>query len=204
MTASLRQRVVLVIVAVIVIASLWRTLSLEAEKRRIATAYDQARQTLSQLQAEREQLSAELGSAQETIEGQTTDLAGLQSELQRVKDELDQSVAELSSLQQSHEQLRQRDASLSSQLGSLMAEKAQLEAKLSSITELRLAIREVTRQIWNERWAAWRARAQALKEEDQRRLAAGNRGYLVREGLPTLGASRRLHVNVLEPQSTQE
>ena len=199
-----RSRVVLVVVAVIVVASLWRTLSLETEKRRINTAYQEAQQAITELQQERAKLSAELGSAQETIEGQAGDLTGLQSELQRVKEQLDQNVAELTSLQQQHEQLRQHDVSLSTQLSSIMTEKAQLEAKLSSIQELRLAIREVKRTMWNERWAAWRAHVQSQKAEDQRQLAAGNRGYLVHDGLPTLGSSRRLHVNVLEPQSTQE
>ena len=199
-----RSRVVLVVVAVIVLASLWRTLSLETQKRRINAAYQQAQQAITDLQQERAQLSAELGSAQQTIEGQAGDLTGLQSELQRVKEQLDRNIAELSSLQQQHEQLRQHDVSLSTQLSSIVAEKAQLEAKLSSIQELKLAIREVKRQMWSEQWAAWRAHVQALKEEDERQLASGNRGYLVREGLPTLGSSRRLHVNVLEPQSTQE
>ncbi|MBI4003399.1 MAG: hypothetical protein HY353_00075 [Candidatus Omnitrophica bacterium] len=199
-----RNQIVLIVLAVVVAASLWRTLSLESQKRRITTAYSEAQQTLDQLQAERAQLSQELSSAKETIEGQSEDLTGLQSELQQVKTQLDQSLTELAALQQEHEQLRQRDASLSAQLGSVTTEKAQLEAKLSSINELRLAIREVRRKIWNERWVEWRARAQAQKEEDLRELAAGNRGFLVRDGLPTLGSIRPLHVNVLEPQSTQE
>ena len=199
-----RNRIVLIIVAVIVIASLWRTLSLEGQKRRLATAYGEAQQTLDQLQAERAQLSAELSSAKETVEGQSEELSNLQNELMQVKDQLDRNIAELTSLQQDHEQLRQRDASLSAQLGSVLTEKAQLEAKLSSIKDLRLAIREVRRKIWSERWAEWRARAQAQREEDVRELAAGNRGFLVRDGLPTLGSLRPLHVNVLEPQSTQE
>ena len=199
-----RNRVVLVIVAGVVAVSLWRTLSLESEKRRLSSAYGEAQATLAQLQAERAQLSAELSSAKEMVEGQAEDLTTLQSELTQVKEQLDQNLAELTSLQQSHEQLRRHDASLSAQLSSVMTEKAQLEAKLSSIKELRLAIREVRRKIWSERWAAWRARAQVQYEEDLRELAAGNRGYLVRDGLPTLGAIRPLHVNVLEPQSAQK
>ena len=202
--AMQRSHVVLGGLAVVVAVSLWRTVSLESQKRRMTTAYDETQQALAQLQAERAQLSAELDSAKQTIEGQSEDFSGLQNELQQVKDQLDQHIAELTSLQQSHEQLRQRDASLSAQLSSVMAEKAQFEAKLSSIQELRLAIREVQRKIWSERWAAWRARAQTQREEDVRELAAGNRGYLVRDGLPTLGSIRPLHVNVLEPQSTQE
>jgi len=199
-----RNQIVLIVLAVVVAASLWRTLSLESQKRRLTTAYGEVQQTLDQLQAERAQLSQELSSAKETVEGQSEELSTLQNELVQVKGQLDRNIAELTSLQQDHEQLRQRDASLSAQLSSVLTEKAQLEAKLSSIKELRLAIREVRHKIWNERWAEWRARAQAQREEDVRELAAGNRGFLVRDGLPTLGSIRTLHVNVLEPQSAQE
>lgn len=199
-----QNRIVLILVAVIVVASLWRALSLEGQKRRLSASYNQAQQSLTEMQMERAQLSAELDSAKQMIEGQATDLSGLQGELARVKDELDQGLSELTALQQQHEELRAHDSSLVTQLSSVMTEKAQLEAKLSSLKELRLAIREVKREIWSDRWAAWRARARAQQEEDQRELAAGNRGFLVHEGLPTLGSSRRLHVNVLEPQSAQE
>lgn len=199
-----RNRIVLIIVAVIVTASLWRTLSLEGQKRRLSASYNQAQQALTELQRERAQLSAELDSAKDTIEGQAGDLTGLQSELQRVQQQLEGAVSELASLQGEHEQLRQQAGSLNTQLAAVLTEKQALEVKLASIKELRLAIRDVRRKIWNERWAAWRARAQAQQEVDQRELAAGNRGYLVHDGLPTLGSSRRLHVNVLEPQSAQE
>ena len=199
-----RNRVVLIIVAIVVVASLWRTLSLEGQKRRLSTSYEQAKQSLTDLQMERAQLSAELESAKQTIEGQTENLSGLQGELARVKDQLDQNISDLTALQQQHEELRSHDASLATQLSSVITEKAQLEAKLSSLKELRLAIHEVKRQIWSDRWAAWRARAQVQREEDQRALVAGNRGFLVRDGLLTLGSNRRLHVNVLEPQSAQE
>ena len=81
--AMQRNRIVLIVLVVAVAASLWRTLSLESQKRRITTAYDQAQQTLAELQAERAQLNAELGSAKETIQGQSEDLSGLQTQLQQ-------------------------------------------------------------------------------------------------------------------------
>jgi len=202
--AMQRNQIVLVVLVVAVAASLWRTLSLESQKHRITTAYNEAQQTLAELQTEHAQLNAELSSAKKTIQGQSADLSGLQNELQQVKDQLDKNMTELTSLQQQHEQLREHDASLTTQIGSLVSEKAQLEAKLSSIKELRLAIRDVRRKIWDERWAAWRAHVEEQRVADQRALAEGNRGFLVRGGLPTVGSSRTLHVNVLEPQSAQE
>jgi len=202
MTAN-RRRIVLIALAVVAAASLWRTVSVEREKSRIATAYEQAKQMVDQLETERTQLSEELSGARQTIEGQTGEVKGLHEELQRVQDQLDRTVVDLSSLQREHEQLRQQNTSLASQLSSIATEKQQLEAKLSDIRQLKLAIRDVRQKIWRERFAVWRAHIRALKEEDQRQLAAGNRGYIVREGHPTLraGQKQKLQVHVLEPQS---
>ena len=40
----------------------------------------------------------------------------------------------------------------------------------------------------------------AQRAEDERRLAAGNRGYLVRDGVTTLRSATKLQVRVLDPQ----
>jgi len=200
---SRQNRAILIVLILIAGASLWRTILVERDKQRIKGSYKEAQQLVSQLEAERTQLSGELSNAQRTIEVKAGDIKGLQTELQHVQDKLDQTVVELSSLQREHEQLRQHDASLTTQFSSVLAEKQELETKLASIKELKLAIREVKRKMRNERWQTWLARIETLKEEDQRKLASGNRGYIVREGQPTLGSARQLQVHVLEPQSAQ-
>ena len=174
--------------------SLWRMMSVEREKRRVASAYEQAQQTLKQLEEERVHLNQELSGAHETIEKQTGEMANLQQELKSLGGQLEQTTTELSALQREHQQLRSTNASL-------LSERQQLEAKLSSIQELRLAIREVKRKMNDQRLAAWRAHIQAMKAADQQRLASGNRGYLVRGGVPTLGSRSELQVRVLQPQS---
>ena len=198
-----RNRIVLIVLTLVAAASLWRTVLVQREKNRISSAYDEAKQMVDQLETERTQLSQELSGAKQAIAGQTTEVKGLQEDLQRVQDRLDRTVVELSSLQREHEQVRQQNSSLTTQLSSIATEKQQLEAKLSDIKQLRLAIHGVRQKIWRERFAAWRAHIQTLKEEDQRALAAGNRGYVVRDGRPTLatGQKQTLQVHVLEPQS---
>ena len=54
--------------------------------------------------------------------------------------------------------------------------------------------------MWNERLAGWRAHIEASKIADQEQLAVGNRGFIVRQGTPTLGSRNQLQVRVLEPQ----
>ena len=201
--AQHRGRYLLIVLAIIAVGSLWRTVSVEREKRNLADAYEKARQLVNQLGTERSQLSDELKAAQGTIEGKDTDLKSLQDELTRVHSELNDTGIELASIRREHEQLREHNASLNAQIVSIETEKQQLEAKLSSIAELRLAIRDVKRKMGEERWAAWRARIEAAKAEDRRLLAEGNRGYVVRDGVPTLGESRHMHVHVLEPHASE-
>lgn len=196
-----RSRIVLAILALLLAASLWRTVSVEREKRRIAAAYEQAQRMAQQLGEERAHLNEELVQAKQTIEGQTGDLTHYQGELQELQGRLEQTMTELAALQREHEDLRRSNASLSTQLGSVMSEKQQLEQKLSSLKELRLAIRDVKRQMWNERWASWRAHIEAVKAADAQRLTSGNRGYLVRDGMPTIGSRTKMQVHVLEPQA---
>jgi chromosome segregation ATPase len=188
---------------VAMVASLWRTVALQQEKNRINSAYEQAKGTLSQLQTERDRLTEELSGAHQTLKDQAGEIEGLQKDLQGVQQRLDQTVVELSSLQREHESLRQANMSLTTQLASVTQEREALQQKLSSIPELKQAIREIRRKMSDERWAAWRARVQAFREADQRALETGNRGYVLRSGAPTLGARTKLQVHVLEPESAQ-
>jgi chromosome segregation ATPase len=185
----------------IVVVSLWRAGSVEQQKQRIARDYEQAKTLLAQLEQEHTNLSSELSLASRTMAGQAIDISDLQAELSSVQHEMDQTTAELALLQRDHERLRQQNTSLTNQLGSVVAEKQQLQARLSSLKELRLAIRDVKQRMHDERWAAWRARAEAQRTEDERLLALGNRGYLVRDGESTTGSAARLRVHVREPQA---
>jgi len=199
---ALRQgRLVLIALLVLLLATVWRTVSVEHDKRRLATEYETARQALLRMEAEQLQLANELKTSQGTVEQQTQSLTDLQQELGQVQEKLTQTVTELSILQQQHEQLRESNASLTTQLTSLTAEKQQLEAKLSNLKDLRLAIHNVKRKLWAQRWASWRAREQLQREADLEALASGNHGYVMRNGASTLGSGTRLRVQVLEPQS---
>ena len=198
--ASSRGRYILIVLGVLLLASLWRTGSTERQKRRLADAYRQAQQQLQQLEAERAHLNGELVQAHQTIEEQAGNVSGLQQELKSLQERLDETTTGLASLQHEHEALRERNDSLTEQLSAVTDENQQLEAKLSSLKELKLAIRDVKHKMWNERWAAWRARIEALKAADQEQLAMGNHGYVVRNGISTLGSSEKLQVHVLQPQ----
>ena len=199
---SKQGRIILVILLVGLGIVSWRLYSVDQEKRQLATSYTQAQQTLSELTQERSQLKQELSEVQTSNRAATAEVNGLQQELSTLQERLEQTMTDLTLLQQQHEQLRQENTSLEGQLSSLAAEKQALEAKLSSIKELQLAIRAVKEQMSAERWAAWRRRIAEQRAEDERLLAKGNRGLVIKQGVSTLvGSASKLQVRVLEPET---
>ena len=166
---------------------------LAVDKRALKSAYTQARAQIAQLQEERTSLSQELTTAEQTLDTQTGELAALEQELSRIQSRLALADRELA-------QLQQENRTLNDQLASATADKRALEARLSSLTELKGAIREVKARLRRQRWEAWVAYVSARRAEEQRRLAKGNRGYVIRNGVPTLGSPTKLQVRVLEPQ----
>ena len=192
--ATQRRRLLFIGLTILLVASLWRTTSVERQRHQLTHDYAQAQQMLQQLESERDHLNQALSQARQTIDGQSADMGNLRQELQGLAGQLTTTRAELTSLQQQH-------ASLTADFNAIKVEKDQLQAKLSSLKELRLAIRDVKRQMWQTRLAAWQMRIRAQRDADLQRLASGNRGFLVRDGVPTLGSGPRLHVHVLEPQT---
>lgn len=196
-----RNRLILLAMAVVSVVALWRTVSVEQQRRQLVRLYDQAQRLVAQLQSEKDFLNTELTTATHTIEDQTADTSNLRAELASLQSRLDDTSQQLASLQHEHDQLKDENRSLFSQVGQVMLEKQQLEARLTNLRELKLAMRDVRHTLWQQRVAAWKARGEALRQSDEERLASGNRGYLIRNGQPTLAAATRLQVHVLDPQS---
>ena len=203
-----RKRQLLVLALVILAGvSVWRAIWAEAERRRIDHDYTHMRQDLSHVQQEYAHLNEELTGARQTIDGQATDVAtlqstlgNLQSELRRLQQRLDETVNEMALLRQENEQLHLAESSLNTELSTAKDEKRKLEEQWSSLTALKQAIRDVKRELWRKRWAAWRGQIQTRKNEQAQQLAMGNHGYVVREGKSTLAGTTRLRVTVLEPE----
>ena len=166
----------------------------ELDKRRLASAYAKAQAALAQLEQERAHLAQELTQARQTLEDRTGELAQLQTQLERTE----QSASQLR-LEQAR--LQNANVSLADQLTAATQAKRALEAKLSSLKELQAAIRSIKEELWQEHRHAWLRRIEEQRAADQRKLAHGNRGFVVRHGAPTLGSPTRLQVRVHEPQA---
>jgi len=72
--------------------------------------------------------------------------------------------------------------------------------RFSSIGDLRLAIREAVEARKQARQASRLSRLATRRVSVDRQLADGNRGYLIRDGQPTVSAGTRW-IRVHEPQS---
>lgn len=196
-----KGRYIVIILLILLGLSGWRTLTSEQARRRMSSGYDQAQATIAQLQSERGALTAELGGARQTIAGNEQTLSTLQQQLQLVQERLDNTATQLATLRHEHDALQGEHREMAQRMDTLQTEKLALERRLSSLKELRLAIRDVKHHLWVQRWASWHARIDEQRVRDQQQLAAGNRGYVVRKGQSTLGATPRLQVHVLEPET---
>jgi len=198
--AARRGRWILIALSAALAVSLWRAVAVEREKERLAAAYEEAARLTKELERERAHLTSELTASQQTIQGQADSLANLRQEVVAVQGQLDDTMKHLAALQREHNELQQEHLATSEQLDSVTSEKQDLLAKFSDIKQLKLAIKDVRRKVWAQRWEGWRARAAAQRERDLQILAAGNRGFVVRDGATTLSSARKLQVHVLEPQ----
>ena len=186
----------------VAVISTWRMIATEAQRAHLAHTNTQLSQTVQQLQTEQSQLTQELGEARSTLDTQTGEVARLRQEWQTAQEDLTRTVTELASLKRDVHSIQTQNTQLNDQVSSAMMENQQWQVKFSSVHELKLAIRDVRRKIWHQRWAAWRAHLDAYRHVDEDQLALGNQGYVIRDGLPTLGGgSPRMHVHVLEPQA---
>jgi chromosome segregation ATPase len=157
---------------------------------------------------DKRKLSADYASAQRSLAELDHELTETRSIAQEQSTELDRLQTRLADAQQEVQRLqfeqrgfRQANANLLQQLASVSEEKVLLEAKMQSIRELKVAIRNVKQQMWAKRRQEWLAKVDAQRAEDEHRLAMGNRGYLVRDGMTTLKSATKMQVRVLDPES---
>lgn len=198
-------RALLVILFVALVVSWMFTLGIERDRKRLAAANREAEAAVSALEEERVGLALELDQVRQNLEGKDSELQALRTELAGLQSQLADAQHEITRLHEENTLALDSHARMHEQFAAIFIEKQQLEARLSSIKELKLAIRSVKRRLHEERWQSYLAKIEARRAEDQRQLAQGNRGYVVRNGLSTLVAAptlgNKLQVRVLEPQT---
>ena len=177
----------------------------ELSRRRVASAYQQTKTALSQMEQERDRMEQERDRLNQELAGARHTLDDQASQLESLQTQLTQAERDAGHLRLEQARLQQANTSLTEQLATTTQANAALEAKLSSIQALKVAIRELQHKrwqaFWHGRWDSWIARVQAQRALDQQQLTQGNRGLLVRNGMSTVGSRTTLQVRVLDPQT---
>jgi hypothetical protein len=166
--------------------ALW-ALSLSQKNRALGEALEQRNAILVRIEQREAALERELMSARAQLASASTAVANFGEQTQTLEDEVGRLSGEVERFQQSYVRLREEREQLIQRVLASEQERLRLAARLSSIPELRLAIREAVKA----RHSADTARQHA---------AEGNRGYLVRRGQPTAGRSTMwIRVHEVEP-----
>ena len=175
--------------------------SLQWENRQLQAIVEQRNTVINQLSQEEAELKLDLTTAQQHLADTATEVARLDQVAQGFGQQVAQMSGEVNRVQRSYEQVRQEREELLQRVLDLETERMLLLRRLSSIDELRLAIREAIDSRKSERQARWISLVRAQRMADVQELADGNRGYLVKDGRPTLGNST-VFIRVHEPEAS--
>ena len=156
---------------------------------------------INQLAQEETQLKGDLATAQQHLSDTATEVARLDQVAQGFGQQVAQLSGQVTQVQQSYDQVRQEREELLQRVLDLETERMLLLRRLSSIDDLRLAIREAIETRKSERQAHWLSLIRTQRMADMQESASGNRGYLVRDGRPTMNNATVL-IRVHDPEES--
>jgi len=178
----------------------WWALAVQRQNRQLHTAVELRDQVIDELGTQGTQLVEELGEARVRLQATAAEVARLDQQAQLFGAEMARMDGELAVVQASHAAMREERDALIQQVLDLEQARTSMLKRLSSVDELRLAIREAIEARRQDRQAARSSWVAARRAAVEQPLAAGNRGYLIRDGQPTIGAGT-MWVRVHEPES---
>ena len=174
--------------------------SLQQENRRLQAELEQRDGVITQLEQEERRLQGELEAANQRFSQTAEEVARLHQQATVLERDVQRLGQEVGQFQDSYAQLREEREELMQRALDLELERTYLARRLSSLSELKVAIREAIEARNHAQRTQWYARAQALREADRQALANGNRGYLIRNGRPTT-SSATMQIRVHEPEA---
>jgi len=170
------------------------------ENRRLQATAEQRERVIGQLEEEGTRLALELGAANTQLAETSSEVARLDQETQGLGEQIGRLTTEIDQVKTSYLQVREEREQLMQRVLDIEQERASLASRLSSIPELRRAIEEAIEARKHARQAERLTRLEGRRSAD-RDLTQGNRGYLIREGRPTIGLAT-VWVRVHEPEAS--
>ncbi|MFA5344853.1 MAG: hypothetical protein WC315_01065 [Candidatus Omnitrophota bacterium] len=120
--------------------------------------------------------------------------ASLQKELAATRIKLDRVKVELDNTRKQLNEVNKRSAVTQGDSIKLSMEKKTLKAKLDSLKELKAAIERVKREILQQKQQELLARKEAQREKNVRKLAEGNRGFVLKDSKSTYKPTVKIEV----------
>ena len=175
---------------------------LMGQNRELTGAVERRDIIIHHLGQDRQRLKLELGTARRHLSETAGEVARLDVQTQLFGREVERLNQDVERFQRSYLQARDERSQLMQKVLTLEQEKASLAKRLASVDELKLAIREAIENRKQTQQAERLTMLKTKRDAQDRWLAQGNRGYLVRDGRPTVSRST-VWIRVREPESIQ-
>jgi len=173
--------------------------SIERENREMDTAIQHRNVVIHRLQRAEDTLRQELGSAKAHLASAAAEVARLDQATHELGGEAERLTQDVVFFQHSYALAREERDELMQRVLDLEQERLALSQRLSSVPELRRAIRDAVTLRRKAEETERRARIHALRELERHQLANGNRGYLTREGRQTAVTPSTVWIKVHDP-----
>ncbi len=174
--------------------------SLRHENQRLQTTIQQRDMLINGLEHHAQALQQELGAAKIQLTHTVSQVMRLDQQSQHLAGDVQRLTNDVAQVQQSYLQVREEREALMQRVLALEQQRLELARRLSSIPDLRVAIRDAVRARTEAQRAQRRAPLQARQETGPSQGGQGNRGYLVRGGQPTVSRST-VWIRVHEPET---
>lgn len=169
--------------------------SLKQTKEQVALLEQEKQNLLVALEKEKElekQLAQEKSELKDNLKASRIRLSKLFRQARETQKAIDQLNSNFALLKAENTALLEQDAKAKLKLSQLSEENEGLKARLNSIAELKKAIAELKRQMFN-------VGVKIIKKSDDQRTLEGNRGFLIKNGKFTYPAKVKIEVVPVTP-----
>ncbi len=173
--------------AIVIILGSWRFWVIFKDFEKTRKQLNNAQFRIVQVNKEKEELKSQLNKI-------TTELEAAYSQLQNQLKKFANLETVNAELIRAKQEFEQKVAILEQKVVNLEREKQTVEVKLHSLENLKIAIRQVERELHEQKAQQYLAKKQRQKEIDAQKLEMGNHGFLVRYGKSTYKPTIRIEV----------
>lgn len=179
--------ILIVLLVGISLFSLWQYISILSKRQSLLESINQIRSDISRLEMERRQISYQLDEKIQLLQRLSEEKQVLQDNIKVTQEKFAQAQRIIEQLRCDINSLTEENLSLKKDKRNLTEENASLKARFRSINELNRAIKELKRQMR-------KVRVEMRQKVSADRAIEGNRGYIIKDGKPTLGSRVKIEV----------